>query len=165
MIHIDWFLLLSCMSAALVLALHCTIQLANANGGRVGKAARNAAGILYWPVCASLAATGLAILGMRPALAESFSLRPELWVAPVIGAAGLMGIHFCLSARWNLGSVLCSAVFLGGLFCSGTFVYRHFSETKQDKLTINIHAETHSDSGRSGLSPGVAADDSHGRRI
>jgi len=159
MIHIDWFAALVGVSAVMVLALHGVLQVADAREGAAEVRARGIADRLYWLVCGLMLALGAAILGLQPGLAESFSRRPDLWIVPTIGASGLLGMHFCLGARWNRGSFLCSLVFLGGLVGSAAFVYRHFDGAAQAKMTIDTNAKTYSGSGRSAGSPGVAAND------
>ena len=165
MIHIDWFTALLGISAAMVLALHGVLQIANAREGAVEVRARGIADRLYWPVCGLMLALGAAILSLRPGLAESFSLQPELWIVPTVGASGLLGMRFCLLARWNRGSFLCSLVFLAGLSCSSVFVYRNFKGPARDRLTINTNVETYSGSGRSAFGPGIITGDSDKRRL
>jgi cytochrome bd-type quinol oxidase subunit 2 len=165
MIHINWFTALVGISAAMVLALHAVLQVADGRDGAAEARARGIADRLYWPVCGLMLALGAAILSIQPGLAETFSLRPELWIVPTIGASGLLGMRFCLRARWNRGSFLCSLVFLGGLVFSATFIYRHFNGSQQYKLTINANAEKNSGGGRSALGSRVATDDSGKRRL
>jgi len=164
MAHIDWFAALLGISALMVLALHGSLWIAHMNSGEREARARCLASGLYWPVCALVLAIGIAILSVEPYLAENLNRRPELWIFPTIGGSGLVGMRYCLGARWNLGSVFCSAVFICGLLCSGVFVYRHFGDT-QDKLKINLHAETYSGGGRPTVSKGAASGDPVERRI
>jgi cytochrome bd-type quinol oxidase subunit 2 len=160
MIHIDWFVVLLAVSAFMVLALHGALWVAQVNegGGERGARARTMAVRLYWPVCGLVLAAGVAFLSGQPDLAESFAARPELWVFPMIGTAGLLGMHFCLAARWNPGSLLCSAVFMGGLLCSAVMAGRMWGNS--DKMGFTLHAETHSGSGRSTARSGIGANDS-----
>jgi len=164
MAHIDWFATLLGISALMVLALHGFLWIAHTNNGKWEARARGLASGLYWPVCTLVLAIGIGILSVEPHLAESLNRRPELWIFPMIGCSGLVGMRYCLGARWNLGSVFCSAVFICGLFCSGVFIYRHFGNT-QDKIKTNLHAETYSGGGRPTLCQGAAPDNSVECRI
>jgi hypothetical protein len=148
--HVNWFAVLLSSGALMVLALHGILWLAHSNPGQHQARARSLAAKLYWLVCGVVLTSTIAVLSAQPWLAETFSFRPELWIVPTIGAAGLLGMRFCLGARWSLGSVLCSAVFMGGLFSSAAFVYRHIGSGPQGGLNGSVHAEMYSGGRRSG---------------
>jgi cytochrome bd-type quinol oxidase subunit 2 len=160
MVHIDWFAALLGISGLMVMALHGALWVAQANDGKYKTRAQDLATRLYWPVCVLVLATGTVVLGGQPHLAESFTSSPELWVFPMIGAAGLLGMHFCLAARWNPGSFLCSAVFIGGLLCSAVFAGWHSSGARHDRISSNVNVQEDSGSGRSAIGARADANDS-----
>jgi len=157
MVHIGWLAALLGISAFMVLVLHGSLWFAHTHNGVREAQARRLASQLYWPVCGLVLSLAVIVLSIQPWLAESLNWRPELWILPMIGASGLVGLRFCLGARWNSGSFLCSAVFVCGLLSCGIFVYRHFGSAPQDKLIIKLNAETCSGCRRSALSSGIAS--------
>jgi cytochrome bd-type quinol oxidase subunit 2 len=142
------------MGVLMVLALHGTLWVAHLNRGEREVRARFVASRLYWPVCGVVLASGIAVLSAQPWLAEDFIRRPERWIIPDIGAAGLLGMRFCLGTRWGLGSVLCSLVFMGGLFSSAAFVYRQFG-APHGRLNSSVHGEAYSGGRRSDVGEGI----------
>jgi cytochrome d ubiquinol oxidase subunit II len=110
--------------------------------GELETRARNIALKLYWPVCAILLAISVASFSVQPHLRDSFSANPGLWIFPVFGVAGLMGVRFCLSTRWNLGSFLCSGAMIVGLLCSAAFgLYPYVLPSSGDlSLGLTVHS-------------------------
>lgn len=118
---IDWFTVGVGVTALAVLAMHGSLWIAHKNSGELGSRARRIAGALYWPVCALVLFISIASFAVQPHLSQSFSLRPALFAFPLIGLAGLLGVRFCLNARLELASFLCSCLFIVGLLCSAAF--------------------------------------------
>jgi cytochrome d ubiquinol oxidase subunit II len=129
---IDWYTVLVGVSALWVMLK---------TAGQVAIRARAIASPVYWAVCVAVLGISVASFAIQPHLGESFDAHPLLWAFPVLAAAGLLGLRFCLSAKEDLWAFLSSGVFIVALLCSAAFgLYPNVLPSVTDPgLSLTIH--------------------------
>ncbi len=118
---IDWYTVLVGATALLVLVLHGALWVTYKTSGDLQRRSRNIASFVFWAVCAGVIAISGASFSVQPHIAASFAAHSWLWLFPLLATAGLFGMRLCMSARVDLWSFACSAVFILGLLTSAVF--------------------------------------------
>jgi cytochrome d ubiquinol oxidase subunit II len=118
---IDWYTVLTGITALLVLTVHGSLWISMKTEGPLQTRTRRIASRIWWPLCAAVLAITIASFTIQPQLRTSFVERSWVWVFPVVAVAGLLGVRLCLSANLDRWAFVSSAVFIGGLLCSAVF--------------------------------------------
>lgn len=118
---IDWYTVLTGVTALLVLVLHGSLWVTYKTAGDLQRRSRGIASIVFWVMCAGVLAISVASFAVQPHIAASFAEHSWLWLFPLLAVSGLFGMRVCMSAHVDLWSFACSAVFILGLLCSAVF--------------------------------------------
>ena len=118
---IDWFTLITGVTAVAALLSHGALWLVKKTEGPVHDRARSVFDIAWWGVLAATVVVTVASFSVQPKLAESFGLRPWGVVFPLIAVAGLFGMRWYASRGAELQAFLASSTYLLGMMTSTVF--------------------------------------------
>ena len=150
---LDWFTILTGLTAVLALAHHGALWLSARTDGEVEKRAdRFAAGL--WPlVCVATVVTALISVLVQPNVKESLSARPWGIVFMGLAVLGLIGAYVLRRRRKVLQAFLASSAYLYGMFASAAIaIYPYVLPARDPALGLTAQAAA---TGRNALVVGL----------
>jgi cytochrome bd ubiquinol oxidase subunit II len=138
---LDWYTILTGVTALAVLAMHGALWIALKSGGMVRERARVLAGRLWWGVVVLTIALTAASFAVQPLLRKSYVAAPWGFVFPLIAVAGLLGVRLCQAVEVELRAFLFSSVSIVGLLTSAAFgVFPNVLTASTDpSFSLTIH--------------------------
>jgi cytochrome bd ubiquinol oxidase subunit II len=118
---VDWYTLLVGGAAFVALAIHGCYWVVLKTGGDLQRRARQAADRIWWALVAFTAAITFFSFRLQPNLNTQFEVHPWGYVFPFLVVIGLAGMHVLSGRRRDLGTFLCSSLYLVGMLTSATF--------------------------------------------
>jgi len=118
---VDWYTLLVGGASFVALAIHGCYWVVYKTGGDLQERTRSFASSIWWAVVAFTALITFFSFRIQPNLNAQFDARPWGYVFPFLAAAGLAGMRILSARRRDLGSFLCSALYLVGMLTSAAF--------------------------------------------
>jgi cytochrome d ubiquinol oxidase subunit II len=118
---IDWYSVSVGVYALLVLAAHGATYLRWKTSGELSDRAAGLARRLWWLAAPLTGVLTVEAAVVRPALLTHLAARPALWVLPLLGIAGFIGVLSSRAERHALRGFLGSALMLAALLglCAG----------------------------------------------
>ncbi len=136
---LDWYTILTALTAAAALAQHGALWLILRVRGEVGLRSQTTLARL-WPAVVLLAAlTSVATFFVQPQMRHNLGAHVIGWVAPAMSISGLLGIRFCASGkRWRV-AFGASSVFLFGMLLSAAFaIYPYVLPARDPALGLTL---------------------------
>ncbi len=118
---VDWYTLLVGGASFVALAIHGCYWVVLKTSGDLQQRARSFGSNVWWAVVAFTAAVTFFSFRLQPNLNTQFDVRPWGYVFPFLVVAGLTGMRLLSAQRRDLGSFLCSCLYLVGMLTSATF--------------------------------------------
>jgi len=118
---VDWYTLLVGGASFVALAIHGCYWVVYKTAGELQQRARSFASAMWWAVVAFTALITFFSFEIQPNLNAQFDARPWGYLFPVLAAAGLAGMRILGARGRDLGSFLCSALYLVGMLTSAAF--------------------------------------------
>lgn len=138
---LDWYTVLSAITALAVLAMHGALYVGLKTEGALNQRMRRAVRLL-WPAAAALSGIALvATLRIRPALLDNYRASPAGWAIPAVVVAGLCGVAYFARAGQELKAFLSSCVYLMGMLAGAAYaLYPTLLPSSGDpSLSLTIH--------------------------
>ena len=118
---IDWYTLLTGLTALAALIAHGSLWLVKKTHGEVHRRAAATFRRAWWAVLVMTVAVTAASFAVQPKLAESFRERPWGVLFPLIALAGLAGMRWYAVRRAELHAFLASCAYLAGMLTATVF--------------------------------------------
>jgi cytochrome d ubiquinol oxidase subunit II len=118
---LDWYTVLSGVTALAALALHGSLWVALKTKGEIENRARRAASVVWWAVLVSVALLTLASFSIQPRLQAAFAAYPWGWIFPFAAVVALVAIVVLNRRLQERAAFLSSCAFLGAMLVSAAF--------------------------------------------
>jgi cytochrome d ubiquinol oxidase subunit II len=151
---LDWYTILSAITAVAALGLHGALYVALKTEGALNERMRRSAGRL-WPVTAALSAVALfATVQVRPAVLDNYRASPAGWIIPLAVVTSLAGVAHFTRAGQERNAFLSSCAYLTGMLAGAAYaLYPALLPSSGDPaLALTIHNAA---AGASSLAGGI----------
>jgi len=118
---LDWYTLISGVTALFALSLHGALWAAFKTSGEVNRRTAAIARTLWWPVAAMTVLLSLASFAVQPKIGASFAARPWGVIFPLVALAGLLALRRFAARGDELRAFLGSCGYLLGMLTSVVF--------------------------------------------
>lgn len=151
---LDWYTVLTGVTALVVLASHGALYIATKTEGELNARARRAAAVAWWGVTALSVLGLIATLKIRPQMLDNYRAHPSGWLIPIVVLGSLIAMFYFRAQSKDKAAFVCSSLYIAGMLGGAALgLYPYLLPSSTDpafSLTVQ-----NSVSARYGLSVGL----------
>lgn len=118
---LDWFTLLSGVVAFFALAVHGSAYITLKTEGELNRRARRIVSLGWYPLAGVTLLSLIAVLYVRPGIADNYFAYPIGWLIPAAVGASLIGIKYFNGSGRERAAFLSSSAFLSAMLAGAAF--------------------------------------------